>query len=378
MEIYLDNAATTKPCQEAVSAAMECMTENYGNPSSLHKKGLQAQLAVDDARKAIAKAISADSSCIYFTSGATESNNIAVVGSAEIYGKRKPKIVTTSIEHASVKNSMAYLEEKGFEIVRIAPDKNGQISPEAIVNATDERTCLVSIMMVNNETGYILPVKRAFYGIKKRFPDCITHCDAVQGFMKLPFKVTELCADMVSMSGHKIHGGKGVGALYIKKGVRTAPRIFGGGQEKGVRSGTESVPMIAAMGAAVKKLSVDIKQRYDKVSELNASLRRRLSETEGVVINSDEECSPYVLNISVPGIRSEIMLHYLEEYGIYVSSGSACSKGAKSGVLSEFGLNDRLTDSALRISLCAENTAEELNILAETIESAQKRIIKTK
>lgn len=378
MEIYLDNAATTKPCQEAVSAAMECMTENYGNPSSLHKKGLQAQLAVDDARKAIAKAISADSSCIYFTSGATESNNIAVVGSAEIYGKRKPKIVTTSIEHASVKNSMAYLEENGFEIVRIAPDKNGQISPEAIVNATDERTCLVSIMMVNNETGYILPVKRAFYGIKKRFPDCITHCDAVQGFMKLPFKVTELCADMVSMSGHKIHGGKGVGALYIKKEVRTAPRIFGGGQEKGVRSGTESVPMIAAMGAAVKKMSVDIKLRYDKVSELNASLRRRLSETEGVVINSDEECSPYVLNISVPGIRSEIMLHYLEEYGIYVSSGSACSKGAKSGVLSEFGLNDRLTDSALRISLCAENTAEELNILAETIESAQKRIIKTK
>lgn len=378
MEIYLDNAATTKPCQEAVGAAMECMTENYGNPSSLHKKGLQAQLAVDDARKAIAKAISADSSCIYFTSGATESNNIAVVGSAEIYGKRKPKIVTTSIEHASVKNSMAYLEENGFEIVRIAPDKNGQISPEAIVNATDERTCLVSIMMVNNETGYILPVKRAFYGIKKRFPDCITHCDAVQGFMKRPFKVTELCADMVSMSGHKIHGGKGVGALYIKKGVRIALRIFGGGQEKGVRSGTESVPMIAAMGAAVKKLSVDIKQRYNKVSELNASLRRRLSETEGVVINSDEECSPYVLNISVPGIRSEIMLHYLEEYGIYVSSGSACSKGAKSGVLSEFGLNDRLTDSALRISLCAENTAEELNILAETIESAQKRIIKTK
>ncbi|MGN1480661.1 cysteine desulfurase family protein [Porcipelethomonas sp.] len=378
MEIYLDNAATTKPCREAVSAVMECMEENYGNPSSLHKKGLEAQLTVDGVRKIIAKSIAADPSCIYFTSGATESNNIAVIGAAEIYGKRKPRIVTTSIEHASVKKAMEYLEGKGFEIVRISPDRSGNITHEAIVNAVDEKTCLVSIMMVNNETGYILPVRRAFYGIKKKYPECITHCDAVQGFMKIPFKAAELNADMISMSGHKIHAGKGVGALYLKKGVRTESRIFGGGQEKGVRSGTENVPMIAGMGAAVKKFSRDINERYSEMKRINNMLRQRFGETDGIVINSGEECSPYILNISVPGIRSEIMLHYLEEYGIYVSSGSACSKGAKSGVLSEFGLNDRLSDSALRISLCGENTVSELRTLAETIEYAKGRLIKSK
>ena len=182
---------------------------------------------------------------------------------------------------------------------------------------------------------------------------------------------------MISFSGHKIHAGKGVGALYVKKGIRTASRIFGGGQEKGVRSGTENVPMIAGMGAAVKKLNQDINERYAQMKKINGMLRQRLDNIEGVVINSGEECSPYILNISVPGIRSEIMLHYLEEYGIYVSSGSACSKGAKSGVLSEFGLSDRLVDSALRISLCGENTVSELRALAETIEYAKERLIKS-
>lgn len=378
MSIYLDNAATTKPCREAVKAVTDCMTENYGNPSSLHAMGLNAQLAADNVRKIIAKAIAADPSCIYFTSGATESNNLALIGAAKAYGKRKPKIVTTSIEHASVKKTIDHLEEKGFEIVRISPDRNGQISHEQIVNAVDERTCLVSIMMVNNETGYILPVRRAFYGIKKRFPQCITHTDAVQGFMKIPFKVSELNADMISVSGHKIHAGKGVGALYLKKGIRLEQRIFGGGQEKGIRSGTENVPMIAGMGAAVKVLCGNIDQRYEKVQKLKNMLCQRMTEIEGVHINSGEECSPYIINISVPGIRSEIMLHYLEERDIYVSSGSACSKGAKSGVLTEFGINDRLADSALRISLCSENTVQELRTLVENIEYAMDRLIKSK
>lgn len=376
MSIYLDNAATTKPCREAVKAVTDCMTENYGNPSSLHTKGLNAQLAVDNVRKIIARAIAADPACIYFTSGATESNNLAVIGAAGAYGKRKPKIVTTAIEHASIKKSMDYLEEKGYEIVRISPDKNGHISHEQIINAVDERTCLVSIMMVNNETGYILPVRRAFYGIKKMFPQCITHTDAVQGFMKIPFKVSELNADIVSLSGHKIHAGKGVGALYLKKGIRLEQRIFGGSQEKGIRSGTENVPMIAGMGAAVKALCGNINQRYEKVQKLKNMLCQRLSEIEGVYINSGEEYSPYIVNISVTGIRSEIMLHFLEERDIYVSSGSACSKGAKSGVLTEFGLNDRLADSALRISLCSENTVQELRILAENIEYAKERLLK--
>ena len=219
MSIYLDNAATTKPCREAVKAACDCMEENFGNPSSLHKAGLAAQLAVDNVRKIIAKAIAADPSCIYFTSGATESNNIAIIGTAGAYGKRKPKIVTTSIEHSSVEKTMEYLEQNGFEIVRISPDRNGLISHEQIINAVDENTCLVSMMMVNNETGYILPVRRCFYGIKKLYPQCITHCDAVQGFMKMPFKVSELSADIISFSGHKVYALNHVFSVAVRKRV---------------------------------------------------------------------------------------------------------------------------------------------------------------
>jgi len=378
MSIYLDNAATTKPCREAVKAVCDCMEENYGNPSSLHKAGLDAQIVVDNVRKIIAKTISAAPDCIYFTSGATESNNMAILGAAGAYGKRKPKIVTTSIEHSSVEKAMDYLEQNGFEIVRISPDRNGEISHEKIINAVDEKTCLVSIMMVNNETGYILPVRRAFYGIKKLYPQCITHCDAVQGFMKLPLKVSELSADIISFSGHKIYAGKGVGALYLKKGIRLENRIFGGGQEKGIRSGTENVPMIASMGAAVKVFSTNISERYKKAEELKEKLCSRLMNIDGIHINSNENASPYIINISVPGIRSEIMLHYLEERGIYVSSGSACSKGAKSGVLRQFGINDSLSDSAIRISISHQTTISELSELVSGIEDAMAALCKSK
>lgn len=374
MEIYLDNAATTKPCRESLNAVTECMTRNYGNPSSLHSAGLRAQLVIDNVRKIIAKALTADPAGIYFTSGATESNNLAILGAAASYGKRRPKIITTTVEHASVRNSVKYLEEQGYEIVRIAPDSNGVINHEDIINAADERTCLVSMMLVNNETGYILPVRRAFYGIKKRFPDCITHCDAVQGFMKIPVKASELNADLISLSAHKIYGGKGVGALYIKKNVRLKNLIFGGSQEKGMRPGTENVPMIAGFGEAVRVLSGSIQKRYDGISRLKSMFCERISKNDGIIINSGDECLPYIINISVPGIRSEIMLHFLEEKEIYVSSGSACSKGAKSGVLSEFRLSDELSDSALRISLSHETTVQELRILAETIENGMQKL----
>lgn len=374
MEIYLDNAATTKPCRESLNAVTECMTRNYGNPSSLHSAGLRAQLVIDNVRKIIAKALTADPAGIYFTSGATESNNLAILGAAASYGKRRPKIITTTVEHASVRNSVKYLEDQGYEVVRIAPDSNGVINHEDIINAADERTCLVSMMLVNNETGYILPVRRAFYGIKKRFPDCITHCDAVQGFMKIPVKASELNADLISLSAHKIYGGKGVGALYIKKNVRLKNLIFGGSQEKGMRPGTENVPMIAGFGEAVRVLSGSIQKRYDGISRLKSMFCERISKNDGIIINSGDECLPYIINISVPGIRSEIMLHFLEEKEIYVSSGSACSKGAKSGVLSEFRLSDELSDSALRISLSHETTVQELRILAETIENGMQRL----
>ncbi len=374
MEIYLDNAATTKPCRESLNAVTECMTRNYGNPSSLHSAGLRAQLVIDNVRKIIAKALTADPAGIYFTSGATESNNLAILGAAASYGKRRPKIITTTVEHASVRNSVKYLEDQGYEVVRIAPDSNGVINHEDIINAADERTCLVSMMLVNNETGYILPVRRAFYGIKKRFPDCITHCDAVQGFMKIPVKASELNADLISLSAHKIYGGKGVGALYIKKNVRLKNLIFGGSQEKGMRPGTENVPMIAGFGEAVRVLSGSIQKRYDGISRLKSMFCERISKNDGIIINSGDECLPYIINISVPGIRSEIMLHFLEEKEIYVSSGSACSKGAKSGVLSEFRFSDELSDSALRISLSHETTVQELRILAETIENGMQRL----
>lgn len=374
MEIYLDNAATTKPCRESLNAVTECMTRNYGNPSSLHSAGLRAQLVIDNVRKIIAKALTADPAGIYFTSGATESNNLAILGAAASYGKRRPKIITTTVEHASVRNSVKYLEEQGYEIVRIAPDSNGVINHEDIINAADDRTCLVSMMLVNNETGYILPVRRAFYGIKKRFPDCITHCDAVQGFMKIPVKASELNADLISLSAHKIYGGKGAGALYIKKNVRLKNLVFGGSQEKGMRPGTENVPMIAGFGEAVRVLSGSIQKRYDAISRLKSMFCERISKNDGIIINSGDECLPYIINISVPGIRSEIMLHFLEEKEIYVSSGSACSNGAKSGVLSEFRLSDELSDSALRISLSHETTVQELRILAEAIENGMQKL----
>lgn len=365
MEVYLDNAATTKPCREAVQAAVEAMTENYGNPSSLHRAGLNAQLLMDGARKTIADSIGVDSSCIIFTSGATESNNLALRGASAAYGRKRKKIVISAVEHASVEETAADLEKKGFEVVRVSPREDGKYYAEDMVNACDGNTCLVSMMYVNNETGHILPVKETFLAIKRSFPEIITHTDCVQAYMKLPVRAAALCADLISLSAHKIHGAKGVGALYIKKGVRVLPIVTGGKQEKGIRSGTESVPLIAAFGAAVKRLSGTVTERYDRVSGLKAHLLERLGEIEGVAVNSPDDGSPYVVNISAAGKRSEIMLHFLESKGIYVSSGSACSKGQQSGVLEQFGIKDKRADSALRISMTAETTEQELDIFCE-------------
>lgn len=374
MEVYLDNAATTKPCPEAVEAAVSAMTVNYGNPSSLHRAGLNAQLTVDGARKAIADSIGADKECIYFTSGATESNNLALRGASAAYGRKAKKIVISAVEHASVEETAADLEKKGFEIVRVSPREDGRFYAADFVNACGEDTCLISMMYVNNETGYILPVKETFSAVKRRYPHMITHTDCVQAYMKLPVKASALCADLISLSGHKIHGGKGVGALYIKKGVRVLPVITGGKQEKGIRSGTESVPMIAAFGAAVKKLVPAITERYEKVGGLKKYLLDKLSGIEGVVVNSPEDGSPYVVNISAVGKRSEIMLHFLESKEIYVSSGSACSKGQQSGVLGQFGIRDKRADSALRISMTAETTEAELDMFCEALHEGIEKV----
>lgn len=374
MSIYLDNAATTKPCGEAVSAAVDAMTENYGNPSSLHRAGLDAQLAVDKARKAIAASIGADSSEIYFTSGATESNNLALRGISAAYGRKRRKIVISSVEHASVDETASALEKNGFEIVRISPRDDGRFYADDFISACDENTCLVSMMLVNNETGYIMPVRETFMAVKRSYPEIITHCDCVQGYMKLPIKAASLGADLISLSAHKIHGVKGVGAIYIKKGVRVIPIVTGGKQEKGIRSGTESVPLIAAFGAAVDKFRPTIAERYERVSQLKAHLLGKMGGIENVAVNSPSDGSPYVINISAVGKRSEIMLHFLESKGIYVSSGSACSKGQQSGVLGEFGISGKRADGAVRISITAQTTEEELDEFAEALAEGMTKI----
>ena len=374
MSIYLDNAATTKPCGEAVSAAVDAMTENYGNPSSLHRAGLDAQLAVDRARKAIAASIGADSSEIYFTSGATESNNLALRGISAAYGRKRRKIVISSVEHASVDETASALEKNGFEIVRISPRDDGRFYADDFISACDENTCLVSMMLVNNETGYIMPVRETFMAVKRSSPEIITHCDCVQGYMKLPIKAASLGADLISLSAHKIHGVKGVGAIYIKKGVRVIPIVTGGKQEKSIRSGTESVPLIAAFGAAVDKFRPTIAERYERVSQLKSHLLEKIGGIENVAVNSPSDGSPYVINISAVGKRSEIMLHFLESKGIYVSSGSACSKGQQSGVLGEFGISGKRADGAVRISITAQTTEEELDEFAEALAEGMTKI----
>lgn len=374
MFIYLDNAATTKPCETAVSAAVSAMTENFGNPSSLHRCGLDAQLEVDKARKIIAGSLGTDSGNIFFTSGATESNNLAIRGAIAAYGKKRRKIVASSVEHASVEETLSAMEKSGFEVVRVSPRSDGRFYADDFLSACDGQTVLLTMMYVNNETGYILPVKETFSAVKRRFPDIITHSDCVQAYMKLNVKASALNADLLSISGHKVHAPKGVGALYIKKGVRILPIVTGGKQEKGIRSGTESVPMICAFGAAVESLQSSISDRFVKVSELKDILISEISLIDGVTVNSPEDGSPYIVNISAAGKRSEIMLHYLESRGIYVSSGSACSKGQQSGVLGQFGVSGKSADSALRVSMTAETTAEEIKIFADALKDGINKI----
>ncbi len=376
--IYLDNASTTKPSKEAIAAITNALAKDFGNPSSLHRLGINAELIISQARKIIGAALVADPECIYFTSGATESNNLAINGVIENYGKRRPKIVTTAVEHPSVSEVFSRLESIGFEVKRIYPKPNGEIEWEAIVSAVDDRTCLVSCMLVNNENGAVLPVKRAFKEIKRLYPDVVTHCDAVQAFMKIPFKASQLFADIISISAHKINGPKGVGAIYIKKGVRVAPQNIGGGQEKKIRSGTESVPLIAGFGSAVETKIQTVTQRLEYLEGLKEYFLSVLEVLNNVSVLSRADASPYIISIAVDGVKSEVMLHFLESKGIYVSSGSACSKGEKSEVLKSFNVSERLLDFTIRISLSDENTKEELDTLIEAISEAQGTLQKIK
>ena len=294
--------------------------------------------------------------------------------------KRKKKIVVSAVEHPSVAEPIKYLEEKeGFEVVRIKPSRGGEISAEDFIEAVDENTCLVSCMLVNNETGAIQPVRRIFSQIKRSFPECVTHCDAVQGFMKMPIKSAEIFADVIVVSGHKVHAVKGVGAMYIRKGIRVAPLLLGGGQEKNLRSGTESVPLIAGFGAAIRALMPTVGVAHENAEQISAYLLKKLAKLEYITVNSTaENTSPYITNFSVDGIRSEIMLHYLEGRDIYVSSGSACSKGAHSSVLTAMGVPDKLADSAIRVSICRTTTMGEIDVLVTALQEGYQKLAKSK
>lgn len=372
--VYFDNASTTRPDSRVVRAVCDCMENTFGNPSSLHMLGVKAQQVMDKARRSVSSALSVQPETIYFTSGATESSNLAIQGAAGTYGRRKKRVITTTVEHSSVKEAFNRLEESGFEVIRISPDAGGEFQPDDFINAVDENTCLVSIMLVNNETGAVLPVKKIFSAIKRRNSEIITHCDAVQAFMKLPVKPNDIKADLVSVSAHKIYGPKGVGALYAKKGTRLLKQNLGGRQENDMRGGTEAVPLIAGFGEAVDILVPTLNERMDKLEKLRLYLLEKIGEVDDIFVNSHENSVPYIVNISIKGIRSEIMLHFLEEREIYVSSGSACSKGAKSGVLSQFGISPQLEDSALRISLTHTNTTDEIDEFIAALKAAMKRL----
>lgn len=375
--VYLDNSATTKPCDTAIERITHSLRCDWGNPSSLHILGMNAADAISDARCAVAKILRCRDDEIYFTSGGTESNNTALIGGAMSRQKRGRRIVTTTIEHPSVLETVKRLEDMGFEAFYLKPDKSGCISEEQIYDAVTPDTVLVSIMLVNNETGAIQPVKAAADAIKRAGAPALLHCDAVQAFGKMPINVNELGVDMLSASGHKIHGPKGIGFLYLKKGVNIKPLVTGGGQEKGLRSGTEAVPLICGLHGAIDELP-DISKQLQKQHALRDYAAEKLLETGLVTINSDSNALPYVLNISVKGYRSEVLLHFLEGRGIYVSSGSACAKGEGSFVLKEMGFDSKTVDSALRISFSRYNTTDDVDRLIKGIKDAAATLRKVK
>lgn len=368
MAVYLDNSATTKPCKEAVEAVNKMMTENFGNPSSLHNLGINAMKTVIKARESLADALSVDKDEIFFTSGATEANNLAVFGSAYA-GKRKGnRIVTTAIEHESVMQSIDELEKEGFEVIRLMPDSLGNISASDLMNAVNDKTILVSMMYINNEVGTILPVDKIRKVCTVKNAPALIHIDCVQAFGKVPVKPKKLGADLITVTAHKIHGPKGCGAIYIKKGTNIIARAFGGEQEKKIRPGTEASPLIAGFGAAVDALP-DMTEQSKKIKELNSYARERLSEIDDLIINNDESSSPYILNIYIPTfMRSQTILQELSaNYGIYVSNGSACAKGKKSHVLTAMKLSDEIIDKSLRVSFSRYNTKEDIDALVNAI-----------
>ena len=358
MECYLDNSATTAVTPEVAALAARIMTEQYGNPSSLHRRGFWAERALTEARGQVAAVLRCRPEEIIFTSGGTESNNLALLGAARAARRRGNRIVTTAVEHHSVLAVCRQLESEGFEVTYVSPDAGGVITPESFAAACDEKTVLASCMMVNSETGALHDIPAIAAACRRKNPGILFHADCVQAFGRLEIAPARWGVQLVSVSGHKIHAPKGVGALYVAKGVRLLPPLYGSGQERGLRPGTENLPGICAMGLAAERMNARRVENAAHFTALRQKLITNLSQSPAVCINSPEAAAPYIINLSVEGIRSEIMIHYLEQFEIYVSSGSACAKGERSHVLTAMGLPEDRIDSAIRVSM-TDTTAEE-------------------
>lgn len=379
-EIYLDNAATTRVYPSVCERMVEIMSQDYGNPSSLHMKGFSAEQAVKEAKKVIASTLKVDVKEIVFTSGGTESNNMAIIGAAMANRRRGNHLITTSIEHASVYNPFIWLEEQGFEVTYLPVDDKGVVRLNALKQALRDDTILVSVMAVNNEIGTIQPLDEIGTVIKNKNSEIVFHVDAIQGFGKIEIYPTKLHIDLMSVSGHKLHGPKGVGFLYIRDKVKVRPLILGGGQQKDMRSGTENVPGIVGLGEAVRFVFDDFTKKQKRLYALRTYFVNRLEQLEGVKINGYSNCvseenlhqgpAPHVVSVSFENIRAEVLLHALEERGIYVSSGSACSSNhpAISGTLKAIGVEKKYLDATIRFSLCYDTTQEELDACLEALE----------
>lgn len=367
--IYFDNSATTKPCREAVEAVTQALTSGWGNPSALYTFGIEAAGQLRACRVKVASALGAEPDRVFFTSGGTEADNWAIFGTIKRMGKRGRHIVTTAVEHHAILNCMKQLEAQGFQVTYLQPDKEGNISLESLRQALRRDTILVSIMMVNNETGAVMPISQMAKLTHKLCPEAYFHTDAVQGFLKIPFQAKTLGADLISISSHKIHGPKGAGALYISPRLKSFPPIMlGGGQENGYRSGTEATPAIAGFAAAAAAVGSTFPVDTQQEKALLHTLIGKLSALDGVVINGSHQ-APHILSISIPGVPTQNTINILQESGICVSAGSACAKGHRSHVLSAMHLPPEIIDSSIRVSLSRETTREEIDGLIRGIEA---------
>ena len=373
MEAYFDNSATTVVTESVKNIVVKAMTEDFGNPSSMHMVGVRAEKYMKEAQETIAKILKVDSKEIYFTSGGTESNNMAIIGTAMANKRSGNKIITTAVEHSSVASPMKYLEQQGFGVVYLPVDRYGVARMDALEKEMNEDTILVSIMYVNNEVGAIQPVSEIGQYIKKINPKVVYHVDAIQAFGKMEIKPKKEQIDLLTVSGHKIHGPKGSGFIYIKKNTKINPILFGGGQQMGFRSGTENVPGIAGIGQASKDCYEHLESNVTKMTELKDYLIDQLETLEGVTVNSQKGATgaPHIVSASFRGVRSEVLLHALEDKGIYVSAGSACSsnKPAVSATLKAMGIDKDLLESTVRFSFSEFNTREEIDYAVEQLKA---------